>query len=182
MLLCFADGSVWIWRKLIVFTRPIFFPSRASLSMLFVWLQPARECVSVWQRWRAEDFGGCLGRGCRALSLNAAGPQGWTLALRVSFNVRQDKLFCYWMTKNKKNKTKKTLWPWLTTDDGVERRGDESESLCPCVLFEKRKGRRVSGKDSEMRRISKTCEVSYLGYRMSIFYLTFRSRHWSQSQ
>lgn len=105
--------QVWISRD-IIYTCPheitacffVFFFN--GMPCCVVYISVAMAAVTPWGLWR------CLGSGSRALSLNAAGPWGWTL--KVSFHVGRDKLFCYWTTKNKKN-----LWPWL-------KRADERDS------------------------------------------------------
>lgn len=73
-----------------------------------------------------------LGSGSRALSLNAAGPRGWTLTLKVSFNVggRTSCFVSGWL----KIKTSDLDWPLTTEWRGEVMRETERVSVCMCVF------------------------------------------------
>lgn len=117
-----SDRPAWICYKWLFSSCPseaaaLFFFYIACSAVLFILLVAAVAVAAVtW--WGLRRYPGSDGR---ALTLNAGGPRGWTLTLKVSSSVGQDKLFCYWTTKNK------NLWPWLAADDAVKKRGDERE-------------------------------------------------------
>ena len=85
----------------------------------------AMAAVTWWGLWRR------LGSGSRALSLNAAGPRGWTLTLKVSFNVggRTSCFVSGWL----KIKTSDLDWPLTTEWRGEVMRERVCVCVCVCV-------------------------------------------------